>query len=332
MNDDLYEMDDDVTPTIGGLNSCIFGVKSVSIVLYTSNIPNGKVIGMNESCNLLDSSKPVFFMTHGFLANSHNYNFSDLANEMLKRDYTVFSIDWSNGSCYNDPAILNLLEYPFAVYNVREVGDYLANFIKSAIDVCHVPLSNITLMGHSLGSHISGFAAKQLQNLNYGKVPLLIGTDPASPLFELRTCTNRLCKSDAERVIVLHSSALGLQVSLGHLDLWFNNGFRQPACGGSIIGGLNVNCSHNIAIVYLITLLDNYEYVGVPVASRKIPLPNVIFGCSSDTTNCIVVDNKIIDRSSSTVGDYCVFVTSEYPYCTRKDVSCFKNMLLNLTL
>ncbi|XP_011697490.1 PREDICTED: phospholipase A1-like [Wasmannia auropunctata] len=102
---------------------------------------------------------------------------------------------------------------------------------ESVIDTCHVPLKNITLMGHSLGAHISGFAAKHFQKSGYGKIPLLIGADPAVPLFELQNCENRFCKKDAERVIALHTSAFGLQISLGHLNLWFNNGLVQPACG-----------------------------------------------------------------------------------------------------
>jgi len=106
------------------------------------------------------------------------------------------------------------------------------------IDVCGVPLKNVILMGHSLGAHISGFAAKNLQQLDDGenmirKIPLLIGTDPAAPLFQYRTCKDRFCKKDAERVISLHTSILGIQKSLGHLDLWFNNGLSQPACGGN---------------------------------------------------------------------------------------------------
>jgi len=103
-------------------------------------------------------------------------------------------------------------------------------------------------MGHSLGAHISGFAAKILQQLDYSKnmirkIPLLIGTDPAAPLFELRTCKNRFCKTDAERVISLHTSILGIQQSLAHLDLWFNNGLSQPACGNYFILNLKINYS-----------------------------------------------------------------------------------------
>ncbi|XP_011706448.1 PREDICTED: probable phospholipase A1 magnifin [Wasmannia auropunctata] len=115
-------------------SSCIFGVKSVPMILYTSDIPKGKFVQVNESCDLFDSSKPVFFMAHGFLLNATNIysgiNFSKLASLLLKRGYdAVFSLDWTNASCSHDLIFpLNMLEYPFAVRNTRKVGDFLARY------------------------------------------------------------------------------------------------------------------------------------------------------------------------------------------------------------
>ncbi|KYQ60038.1 putative phospholipase A1 magnifin, partial [Trachymyrmex zeteki] len=284
---------------------------------FYSNIPNGKFVQVNESCNFLNSSTPVFFMTHGFIANYSNYNLSVVTSQLLKKHCAVFSLDWSDAACYNDPAAINLLEYPFAVHNTHEVGNYLASYIKSICDTCSVPLKNIVLIGHSLGAHISSFAAKNLQTSGYGKVTLLIGSDPAGPLFMLNNCEHRFCDTDAERVIALHTSALGLQKSLGHLDLWFNNGLSQPACGDWFFGTVNLNCSHNIAIAYLCnTLFHDCKYTGVSIS--------ILPGCSSDETDCIVVDHRIFDRNYATEGDYCVSVTLEYPYCTKDLPVCRK--------
>lgn len=297
--------------------SCILGVKRVSIVLYTSDIPNGQFVQVNESCNFLNSSTSIFFTTHGFVANNSNYNLSAVIFQLLKKQYAVFSLDWSDAACYNDPNVINLLEYPFAVHNTREVGNYLASYIKSICDTCSVPFKNIALIGHSLGAHISSFAAKNLQTSGYGKVPLLIGSDPARPLFMLNGPEDRFSDTDAERVIALHTSALGLQKSLGHLDLWFNNGVNQPACGDQIMGSLKVNCSHNICIMYLASMWsDDCVFTGVPIHNR-IGIPSIMPGCS-DSTNCIIVDNKIF-YNTTIVGDYCVSVPSKYPFCIKKD-------------
>ncbi|XP_018371789.1 PREDICTED: phospholipase A1-like [Trachymyrmex cornetzi] len=300
-----------------GSTSCILGVKHVSIALYTSDIPNGKFVQVNESCNFLNSSTSVFFMTHGFIGTYSNYNLSVVASQLVKKHYAVFSLDWSDAACYNDLAVIKLLEYPFAVHNTREVGNYLASYIKSICDTCSVPFKNIALIGHSLGAHISSFAAKNLHTSGYGKVSLLIGSDPAGPLFMLNDCENRFCNTDGERVVALHTSGLGLQKSLGQLDLFYNNGLSQPACGGQIIGSLNVNCSHNICIMYLASMWsDDCVFIGVPIHPR-IGIPGIKPGCS-DSTNCIMVDSKIF-YNTTIVGNYCVSVASKYPFCVKKD-------------
>ena len=110
------------------------------------------------------------------------------------------------------------------------VKDFSFSYIKSVMNVCNVSLKKITLIGHSLGAHISGFAAKNLQKSNYGKIPLLIGTDPAGPSFLFNNCKDRFCNTDAKHVVALHTSFLGIQKSVAHLNLWFNNGISQPAC------------------------------------------------------------------------------------------------------
>ncbi|XP_011864538.1 PREDICTED: phospholipase A1-like [Vollenhovia emeryi] len=298
-------------------NSCVHGVKSVSLVLFTSNIPNGQVVEVNKSCNLFDPSKPVIFLSNGYRSNATAYNFSVLASTLIKKDYTVFSIDWANASCRNDPTTLNRPTYPFAAINSRIVGEvYLASFIKSVIDVCGVPMRNITLMGHCLGAHISGFAAKKLYTMGYDKPPLLIGADPIALPFEIVDCSNRFCKTDAKRVIALHTSVFGIQRSIADLDLWFNDGPVQPGCGMSDLTNLLPRCSHYRAIDYVI-LLNNYSFVGVRTTYRLVRNPFLPFleslGCFSNKTD-LIVDDEIFNGNKT--GDYCISVSSEYPYYT----------------
>lgn len=96
---------------------------------------------------------------------------------------------------------------------------------------CKIPLDNITFIGHSLGAHVSGFAAKDIQKSGIGTIPRLIGADPAGPLFGLNKCENRLCYTDAKHVMIFHTSSLGMDKSIGDVDFWFNGGKQQPACG-----------------------------------------------------------------------------------------------------
>lgn len=96
---------------------------------------------------------------------------------------------------------------------------------------CQVLLQNIIIIGHSLGAHVSGFAGKEVQKLLNDQVPLIIAADPAKPFFSSKTCDKRVCKTDTKRLIVFHTSTLGLPDPIGHLDLQFNNGGAQPNCG-----------------------------------------------------------------------------------------------------
>jgi len=98
------------------------------------------------------------------------------------------------------------------------------------IKQCKVPIEKIAYIGHSLGAHVSGFAAKYMQSVNF-TIRNIIGADPAWPLFKTNKCDEKLCKSDAKCVVALHTSDLGIQDEMGHLDLYFNGGHIQPKCG-----------------------------------------------------------------------------------------------------
>ncbi|XP_029169601.1 phospholipase A1-like [Nylanderia fulva] len=302
-------------------DSCIFGPKYMSIILYNSVNLEGEDIGAQESCNF-DPLKPIVFLVHGFISYANTTSGYNLAKRFVQQGYTVFSLDWSEAACRNGIPILRLMEYPQAVQNTREIGQLMAEYVESLVKKCNILLDNITFIGHSLGAHVSAFAAKHIQSLGLGKIPRLIGLDPADPLFGLNRCINRLCKSDATHVIIFHTSTLGISKPIGHLDLQFNGGLMQPGCG---LGDLNVVCSHSRAFEYPITLSD-CAYPGLSMKpsfldifmSRPVyPAPN--------TTDCILLTKEIFTIKPSEKlreGNYYVFVDPVFPYCTRKSFSC----------
>ncbi|CAL1679554.1 unnamed protein product [Lasius platythorax] len=323
------ELDNIISDVSNALNlnrSCIFGPKSVSMVLFNSANPEGKNIGVEESCSNLNRSKPIVFLVHGFISSANTTNTYDLASQLVKKNYTVFSLDWSNAACDHGIPILRLLEYPQAVKNTREIGELMAKYVVSLIGECKIPLNNITFIGHSLGAHVCGFAAKLIQKSNLVKISLIIGLDPAAPLFEFNKCEDRLCKSDATHVITLHTSILGIPKPIGHVNLQYNDGKKQPDC--SLI---DIPCAHSKSIVYLANLLDNCVYPGVPTKLSILGLLQKPSYPESNTTDCIVVTDKIFDIKPSDKlreGTYYVFVEPKSPYCTRKNFSC-KSLTIN---
>jgi predicted alpha/beta-fold hydrolase len=83
-----------------------------------------------------------------------------LFSAYLKRgSYNVILVDWNPLSA--------LPWYSAAVKNCQVVGKYLAKFLDY-LDSRGFPLSNVHVVGFSLGAEVAGFAG---QNLRYGKAP-----------------------------------------------------------------------------------------------------------------------------------------------------------------
>ena len=66
-------------------------------------------------------------------------------------------------------------QYPRAVRNVPRVGDLVAEFILWLTNDAAVSLSDVHVIGHSLGAHVSGDAGYQIQQKLGQKVARITG-------------------------------------------------------------------------------------------------------------------------------------------------------------
>jgi len=140
--------------------------------------------------------------------------------------HNVVGVDWRNGS--------QIAFYPQAVANTMMVGANIARLIKQFIRIYRNTENDFTVVGHSLGAHISGFVGKQFQTK---KIRNIIGLDPAGPMFTDAQNSHRLNPSDAQLVLTIHTNG-GLQVGgnfgtlipLGHYSFFPNGGSEQPGC------------------------------------------------------------------------------------------------------
>lgn len=156
---------------------------------------------------------------HGYY--SDRKTFMKYAHAYLRRgDYNFIAINWLRGA--------RTINYFKARRRVQLVGEATARFIDYLVTLgMHV--SDLIMIGHSLGAHVCGIAAKHIKS---GKPAAIIGLDPAFPLFRLLEQPHRLHYDDAKYVQIIHTNGgfLGIRHPIGHADFYPNFGCVQPSC------------------------------------------------------------------------------------------------------
>ncbi|XP_055537284.1 phospholipase A1 member A-like [Wyeomyia smithii] len=189
------------------------------------NSPNLELTTINDE-NLgskITTSKPIAFIVHGWLDNRSRNWVRAMTTDYLKYlDTNVCVVDWGNLAIYS---------YAIAANNTVRVGVYLAQFL-AYLNKQGISLSQITLVGHSMGAHVSGIAGMNLG----GKIGAIYGLDPASPLFKMPFdigTAKRLDKTDAlyVQMIITSRCTWGVCTGDGHENFYPTGGIApQPNC------------------------------------------------------------------------------------------------------
>lgn len=195
-----------------------------------------------------DPKKQTFFVVHGW-NNNHESAVNKIVTPALLGvvDANVFNVDW--GSIANR-------NYLTAQGSVKEIGQFVGQFIASLAEDLGMEKSLFSCIGHSLGAHVCGNAGAFLG----GEISVIIGLDPAGPLFTVSNTENRLDPDDARYVEIIHTcdGLLGFTSSLGHVDFFPNGGKSQPGCGLDLIG----TCAHSRSYQLFADSLINGKLVG----------------------------------------------------------------------
>ncbi|KAL3869914.1 hypothetical protein ACJMK2_042536 [Sinanodonta woodiana] len=143
---------------------------------------------------------------------------------LQKEDANVVVVSWEKGA--------DNINYVQAAANTRVVGALVAQMMKAMHTNGHANYHDMHLIGHSLGSHIAGYAGERVPGT--GRIT---GLDPAGPLFEHKDPKVRLDPSDALFVDAIHTDGdnlhelgFGLERPIGHADFYPNGGENQPGC------------------------------------------------------------------------------------------------------
>ena len=200
----------------------------------------------------ITSDRPTYVIAHGFRdnpgipneVNSENW-MRKIAAEISKQedDANVILVSWDAGQELTD-----FFSYPQRAEKTEFVGKAVQEMLARYVGSDLIQPEYITLIGHSLGAQVAGFAGQY--SPDDWKIGTIIGLDPAGPGFEnanlnqrtlatFQSIPERLDKGDATRVIAIHTTRnLGYENPLpsgvfeneNTLDLYLNQGeaWNQP--------------------------------------------------------------------------------------------------------
>lgn len=233
----------------------------------TVGSPSFEELFKTENADKFKPGGKTKVIIHGFTENGSNDWNEKMAKTYFDTDpgLNVISVEWSQ--------LAEGPDYPPAAGNTQTVGEHVGNFINYMISRSDpsISLSDVHIVGFSLGAQVAGKAGATLKSLNSQEskeLGRITGLDPAEEFFaqyEGVTKDKRLDSSDAKFVDVIHTSAntnpnfshnpIGNKEKLGHLDFWPNGG-NTPMPGTEFAWFPGVE-SHFRAVEYFIESISN---------------------------------------------------------------------------
>ncbi|XP_043911896.1 pancreatic lipase-related protein 2-like [Protopterus annectens] len=244
------------------------------------------------SASSYNSSRKTRFIIHGFIDKGDKYWLVDMCKKIVEvEDVNCLCVDWQGGSHCT---------YSQASNNVRVVGAEIANFINVLQSNFGQNISDVHVIGHSLGAHAAGEAGKRTPGL--GRIT---GLDPAEPYFQDTPPEVRLDPTDANFVDVIHTDTapiipylgFGMSQPVGHIDFYPNGGYPMLGCAvPSIIQAVDLAtidsiwegtrefaaCNHFRSYKYYYeSITDPGGFVGYPSSSYEEFQSGAGFPCLS---------------------------------------------------
>ncbi|XP_032524119.2 phospholipase A1-like isoform X2 [Danaus plexippus] len=215
--------------------------------------------------------------------------------------------------------------YPKSVRLTRTIGKKVGEFLVKLTEY-GLTADNLELVGASLGGHVVSHAAKYFYAATGKKPARLTGLDPAGPCYRALPASERLDRSDAQRVDVIHSNidGFGIAEPLGHIDFYANGGEFQPSDIPYI--PCLVICSHVRAIIYWWQAIEHpKKFIGVKC-------DNVQEARFARCYNNTQINYLGLSADFSRTGIYYLPTDNEFPYFRGKEGLKAENEIYKSTI
>ncbi|XP_017765759.1 PREDICTED: pancreatic triacylglycerol lipase-like [Eufriesea mexicana] len=216
--------------------------------LYTKENPtDGQQLYIDDVKTLnnsnFDPQKETKIITHGWMNNYLSDSCVTIRDAYLKNsDYNVVVMDWGQ---------IAVGPYIWVSDRILIIGKFAAKMV-SFLESQGLDENKLTIVGHSLGAHIAGFASYYAKR----KANYVVKLDAAQPnLHKVRFAPNQAMYTTS-----IHTDSFfwGQDIAIADSDFWPNSGLRQPGCG------LNNACSHSRSYIYFAESINSeVGFVGV---------------------------------------------------------------------
>lgn len=276
--------------------------ENIKFLLFTRKKPTSYLLKIGNDDTLkastFNKTKKTKILIHGWIQKGHSFIDSFKTVYLKNQDVNLIFVDWGEYSRN---------EYQYTIMKiVPRIGEAVELMIKQLI-AYGASVSEMHLIGFSLGAHISSLAVK---NMN-PKVARITGLDPAGIGYTGVLRQPRLSRTDADFVDVIHTSGRGggLTAAIGDVDFYPNGGNVQPGC---IMG--NVICYHFRSLELFEESIENRTHFYSASCSNYNDYSKNL--CS--TNNQQIMGEYTSSRIS---GSYYLLTNSQAPYAMgRQDI------------
>ncbi|XP_071052469.1 pancreatic triacylglycerol lipase-like isoform X1 [Onthophagus taurus] len=264
-----------------------FGDENVKFIYYSrSGAASVQLQTIDINTADIDAGKNVKIICHGAFTDSNADWYNPMINAYLDKGYQVIAIDWGKYA-------KNILQF---VSKSDHVGNLVGEMIVNIHKTKGVDLSNVHLIGHSMGAHVSGYAARFVFSQTSSRVGRITSLDGASKTVILGKTA--LSPSDADFVDSIHTSFTD---KYGSVSFFVNGAVDQPGCGS-----LEIDCGHNRAPTYYVESINSNGFVAAKCENWST------FTSGSCDGNEKVIMGAYTPSSSS--GDYYLRTNSQSPF------------------